>query len=179
MCVVSCIKHLAAFCIESLLGSTPPQPKTLFQKTRSEVSRIQKNMYQITAMPRMPGGKDYRVLHNTLSAKLHPSLPSPSTNRVTVNTVYFRDTTSSSSSVATSPGSSSSSPPTSVSSRGSVGSVGKPPIEKPVSPKIQKVTANPSHESSPSKYGKKDPMAALFMPKHRAHSQLPDGLISR
>jgi len=136
--------------------SASSQPKTLFQKTRSEASKIQKNMFTLQMIPRMPNGKAYRVLHNTLSAKLPPALPSTTPNRTTVVRVY--------------PDSSASSP--SSSSTSSPSQLKLIPPTRPVHATTKK-DADALPASRPPNIGKKDPMAALFMPKHRAHSQLP------
>lgn len=143
--------------------STTPQPKTLFQKTRSEASRIQKNVYS-RVIP-----KDYRVLRNTLSAKppLAPSSSSPS--HVTVNTVIYRRPSTASASSSTSMPT-----PESVFSQ-PLSSTGSPSERKRKTIPDLSSTSVSSDLRQPKlpAVTKKDPMAALFMPKHRAHSQLP------
>jgi len=146
---------------------TSPQPKSLFQKTRSEASKIQKTMYTARMVPPMPQVKDYRILSSAPSVKLLPP-PPPSSGSpcVTVKTVAYRRPYSVSSSV------------TSESSRSPTRS---PPAPRPqiVKDRIPSRTApqlSPTHlEPQPHNLpvGKRDPMSTLFMPKHRAHSQRP------
>ncbi|KAJ7685443.1 RNA polymerase II transcription factor SIII subunit A-domain-containing protein [Mycena polygramma] len=68
----------------------PVQPKTLFQKTKSEASRLQKNMYAKPMFPPMPSGKNYRVLPPDNSAVLPLSQSGAASSRVTVTTVIHR-----------------------------------------------------------------------------------------
>jgi hypothetical protein len=151
------------FVLTPFVGSANSQPKTLFQKTRSEASKIQRNMFTLQMIPRMPNGKAYRVLHNTLSAKLPPAPPSTTPNRTTVVQVYPDSSASSPSPSSSSSSTSSSSPPSRLKFL---------PPTSPVHATTKKdVDMLPA--SRPPNFGKKDPMAALFMPKHRAHSQLP------
>ncbi|KAJ7286112.1 RNA polymerase II transcription factor SIII subunit A-domain-containing protein [Mycena rebaudengoi] len=180
----------------------PVQPKTLFQKTKSEASRLQKNMYaKPMFIPPMPSGKNYRVLPPADSILL----PAAQSSRVTVSTVVHR--VSASSSIAPSVSSSSKVPairssqkslPTpppssshsmSRSSRVSLSSssskstpstalatstssptshVDEPPRKK-ARPEFS--PASDSRPPKPSTPLKRDPMAALFLPKHRAYSQ--------
>ncbi|KAJ3782354.1 RNA polymerase II transcription factor SIII subunit A-domain-containing protein [Lentinula aff. detonsa] len=66
----------------------PTQPRTLFQKTRSEASRLQKNMYNTRMIPPMLKAKDYRATGSIASP---PLLAQTSySNRVTVKTVTRR-----------------------------------------------------------------------------------------
>jgi elongin-A len=160
-------------------GSTNVQPKTLFQKTKTEASKIQRTMYNARIVPPMPpNGRNFRVL-----AKPDPTLPlSPTSNntkRVTVNTVMLRRT------------STDSAPPTTLSSASS-SSQSSPhfpapamskgfPIHSPATIRSanhqvppHSTTSTISSDASPLKApssGKKDPMATLFVPKRRAYSQ--------
>ncbi|KAJ7709608.1 RNA polymerase II transcription factor SIII subunit A-domain-containing protein [Mycena rosella] len=194
------------------------QPKTLFQKTRSEASRLQKNMYAKPMFPPMPSsGKNYRVLPADDSALLPAS---QSSSRVTVNTVLHRVSTPGS---AVAPASRPSkapvnhssdkyfpsiAPPTPSSfsasssslprgSHGSPTSSSKSPLSAPsICTGLSSVTMSTLHSpaqspqkkprQAPSDFSpttsefrlprppnavKRDPMASLFLPKHRAYSQ--------
>ncbi|KAJ7582957.1 RNA polymerase II transcription factor SIII subunit A-domain-containing protein [Mycena floridula] len=158
----------------------PVPPKTLFQKTRTEASKIQRNVVSNARMmvPMPPNGKDYR-------SKLKPSvelLPPPPPNlpsRVTVTPVVIQrrsmalsSSTSTSTSTSTSSSSKSASrfsdPPSDSPEKSSHV---KPilPVKRPYSP-----SALPDDRAakSPRTSNKKDPMSLLFLPKHRAHSQV-------
>ncbi|KAJ7444831.1 RNA polymerase II transcription factor SIII subunit A-domain-containing protein [Mycena latifolia] len=194
------------------------QPKTLFQKTRSEASRLQKNMYAKPMFPPMPSGKSYRVLPPDKSVLLPDSQSGMASSRVTVNTVLHRvsapgsvvsasksstvnqpsphkclssippQTPSSSSSISTSSSSllrrdSSTSPlKSSLSSSSGFSFAGlssatmstlQSPAQPP--PKKRRPDFSPTApESRPPRAPipvKRDPMASLFLPKHRAYSQ--------
>src|ERR1700722_12939435 len=157
-CEFQCFAHSTVFM--PTVGSTIPQPKTLFQKTRSEASRIQKNMFSPQMIPRMPNGQTYRVLHNTLSAKLPPAPPSATPSRITINRIQYLQPTPSKSTSSLTTSSSSPEPKDA------------PPYKIAGNLPLKKYT-DPPPPKSPQKAGKKDPMATLFVPKHRAHSQLP------
>ncbi|RDB21396.1 Elongin-A [Hypsizygus marmoreus] len=159
-----------------------PQPKTLFQKTRSEASKLQKNMYNARIMPPMPAnGKNFRVLPNPVGATLDILPPSNDTTRVTVNNVIHRRPTTASASTPTSAASSTSRPvssistsnalpliPTTKSSLSALSSRKKPPFQTDTS------TASPdTRPLKPQIPPKRDPMASLFVPKHRPFSQRP------
>ncbi|KAF9265564.1 hypothetical protein L218DRAFT_146452 [Marasmius fiardii PR-910] len=158
--------------------NTVQPPKTLFQKTRSEASKLQRNIYSARMIPPMPKGKDYRP--TTGVGDLLPKPPTSYPSRVTVNTVIRRQPLSTSTSTTFTPAS--------VQSRSKGLSI------TPTSPPINSTPAiindcklgytqnkNPSPSSnSPSKSPplpkpptpvKKDLMATLFVPKHRAYSQ--------
>ncbi|KAK7467349.1 hypothetical protein VKT23_004406 [Stygiomarasmius scandens] len=150
----------------------PSQPKSLFQKTRSEASKIQKNMYTARMIPPMVKGKDYRVAKPP-SVGFSSAAQTSNFNRVTVNTVIQRRPAT----VVPSPSASSQSVSTpSVPSQPQSQS-SPSTFPKTVSPKKDETTrVSPSKSDGlplkpPSKV-KKDPMASLFVPKHRAHSQL-------
>ncbi|KAJ7510143.1 RNA polymerase II transcription factor SIII subunit A-domain-containing protein [Mycena galericulata] len=203
----------------------PVQPKTLFQKTKSEASRLQKNMYAKPMLPPMPiSGKNYRVLPPDHSVLLPPSQSGMASSRVTVNTVVHR---------VSAPGSSPASvsrtfkPPATVSSQKSLfskspstqssipsasslslyqpsssisltASASKPPFPSASVVSLANLSSatvsslqstaesprkKPRHTSpdfsilkSDSRQPKpipvkRDPMASLFLPKHRAYSQ--------
>ncbi|KAJ6630538.1 RNA polymerase II transcription factor SIII subunit A-domain-containing protein [Mycena sp. CBHHK59/15] len=138
----------------------PAQPKTLFQKTRSEASRLQKNMYAKPTFLPMPSTKNYRVLPPDDSLLLPASQSSVASSRVTVTTVVHRVSVSGSATV-----SASSSPST-------LHATALSPRKKdrPAGPEFSPIAS----ESRPPKLPipmKRDPMAALFLPKHRAYSQ--------
>jgi elongin-A len=145
--------QLVGLLLTSVPGSANPQSKTLFQKTRSEASKFQKSIFSLQMVPRMPDGKSYRVLHNSLSAKLPPALPSTSPSCVTVTRTQC--------------------PKPSLPSV----SATLPSDSQPTSPTDDAITDQPQTNllpnGRPPNTGKKDPMASLFIPKHRAHSQLP------
>ncbi|KAG6830751.1 hypothetical protein H0H92_014832 [Tricholoma furcatifolium] len=161
-------------------GSSPA-PKTLFQKTRADASKLHKNMYTRMLPPMAPNGKKFAVLPKPPAANIDilPS-PEPGTSRVTVNNVVRRRPVSTTQ-VLSKSGSSTSS--VTITSRPHVKSaLGAPSqsvsgVEAPTKPSNKL----PSHVDSPTPprprpskpLAKKDPMASLFVPKHRAHSQLP------
>ncbi|TFK42350.1 RNA polymerase II transcription factor SIII subunit A-domain-containing protein [Crucibulum laeve] len=164
------------------------QPKTLFQKTRTEASKLQKTIYNSRIIPPMPGARNYRVLPERPSAAL-PPVPSNQTSRVTVNTVVHRrpllvstpsPTTLSSLSRPTPPPLSTSSSSHSLSPPMTSPIASRPPSTISFQSKSPLLPSSASstvlHESRPFKSPKpmkKDPMSSLFVPKHRAHSQRP------
>ncbi|KAH6918389.1 RNA polymerase II transcription factor SIII subunit A-domain-containing protein [Coprinopsis sp. MPI-PUGE-AT-0042] len=164
----------------------PTQPKTLFDKARGEASKIQKALYTSRVVP--PTGKTARVLAKPNDAIL-PPVPNSTSTRVTV-TVHrrIRPPTSRSLSTASAPSSSAvttssssqmttpaCSPPAMSSlssSRGLPPTGSIPELPRSVKEEITKVPPKPpnviSTQSSPT-----HPLASLFVPKHRAHSQRP------
>jgi len=162
--------------------STNVQPKTLFQKTKSEASKIQRTMYNARIIPPMPSNSpNFRVLAKPdATLPLLPASNDPS--RVTVNTVTHRRSSSVSSTSRMTPFSAS--PTTSLHSRPCfpAESVSKTPPTYSLSALGSAKQADPLYSVNsttlsdlgrlavPSS-GKKDPMAALFVPKHRAYSQ--------
>ncbi|KAJ7047106.1 RNA polymerase II transcription factor SIII subunit A-domain-containing protein [Mycena alexandri] len=186
----------------------PVQPKTLFQKTRSEASRIRKSIFAPPMLPPMPsGGKNYRVLAAGKPDLLPPPPSGMVSPRVTVTTVVHRvpatgafpprlavKRQSSHKSVPPLPSSSASSPSSpsrgnssgltsasklplssssSVSSLTSLSSMStqsstQPPLKKPRTAEYPHITSESRPSRSPIK---RDPMASLFLPKHRAYSQ--------
>ncbi|KAF9447667.1 hypothetical protein P691DRAFT_671037 [Macrolepiota fuliginosa MF-IS2] len=170
----------------------PVQPKTLLQKTLSEASKIQKTMYTSRMIPPMNSSKSYRVLPRP-SCPIIPPSTSTTAGRVSVNTVPKRPISGpsglsskispraplpSSSVCQPSPSTSSLSNsrpiPTSVIPQTATTTVpqsGTAPVKKPsaASPSSTPADARPI-KAIPIK---KDPMATLFVPKHRAYSQRP------
>lgn len=145
----------------------PSQPKTLFQKTKNEATKFRSSMYTARLLP----PKRQRTLHSSPSLKPATSGPSePTKSMVTVKTVTYKRP-----SILPAPPQSSGRPPT-------------PSVSVPAPPKL---AASPpsAHSSNPlptvqspstgeqrsfkPPINKKDPMASLFMPKHRTLSQLP------
>ncbi|KAF7295396.1 hypothetical protein MIND_01079200 [Mycena indigotica] len=152
-------------------------PKTLFQKTRSEASRLQKNIYRKPMLPSMPnGGKSYRVLPPNNSALLPTSQTSGSSSRVTVTTVVHKVPTSTAKPISKSIASGSNSSAISGlhNTAPSTSTLKPPPSispEKRDEPPRKKQRPNPTEASGPSPRKQRDPGASLFMPKHRAYSQ--------
>ena len=148
-------------------GNMSPQPKNLFQKTKSEASRIQKSMFGSQMRPPMITAKSYRV-SNGISAK-PPSLgKSLAGTRVVVKPVAYRrieplaPTNPSPQSVSISPG---------------TAACADSSIEKPGTSSGKTTALDRDAPPSPTRPirpmpSKKDPKSSLFMPKHRAHSQL-------
>ncbi|KAJ3773589.1 RNA polymerase II transcription factor SIII subunit A-domain-containing protein [Lentinula raphanica] len=159
----------------------PTQPKTLFQKTRSEASKLQKNMYHTRMIPPMLKGKDYRPTGNTSSDSLLPAMSTYS-NRVTVKTVARRPSAAGLSEPSALPSktsnplpSKSTNPPSTFTAE-SRSLVSSSNGTLSISSKDPKNSQIPSSEivssyTKPFTVTKKDPMASLFVPKHRAHSQ--------
>lgn len=158
-----------------LPGGMPQPAKSLFQKTRSEASKLQKTMYSARMLPPMPAPKNY-----TLTLKPSPPilLPAPpladgQPSRVTVNTVKrplysLTDPAPQKPSLTSGP-----LPRLSQSKTEPSPSCHTPnnTATKHIQPQI-----TPPSDSPPRphvKTSKKDPMACLFLPKHRAFSQRP------
>ncbi|KAH9981138.1 RNA polymerase II transcription factor SIII subunit A-domain-containing protein [Lactifluus volemus] len=134
-----------------------PQQKSLFQKTRSEASKIQRTMFEPRMRLPMPASHTNRQrvqsVISSSSSLIHPT----SGTRVIVRPVP----------------------------------VGQRPTELPGSPSAgKKTTANvqnrpqgsqpldpTAREKQTSVGAKKEPSCSLFMPKHRAHSQLTSRLV--
>lgn len=165
------------------LGNMPAQPKSLFQKTRSEASKLQKNIYNSRMIPPMPKGKDYRT-----TGPITLSTPQESySNRVSVNTVIRRPldstTASSSGSRATfnaiPPQTNLLSPPKpTISPFPKLSSLNNDiqlTLRKDIPPSNSGILSSSPIDQSlsrpPSAAVKKDLMASLFVPKHRAYSQ--------
>ncbi|KAF5373711.1 hypothetical protein D9758_000744 [Tetrapyrgos nigripes] len=155
----------------------PSQPKSLFQKTRSEASKIQRTMYNARMVPPMPKGKDYRVTKTpNVDFPFSPEQIS-ALNRVTVNTVVHRRpgiSSESQSPASSSSSSSSSSQPVNPKPSPSRPQISPPLVPKPI-PKTDEATpVSPSKQEDASP---KPPLrvnkapGSIFMPKHRAYSQ--------
>jgi len=152
-----------------------PQSKSLFQKTRSEASKVQKAMYSARMLPPMPAPKNYTQAAKTSAPILlsPPPLTNSQPSRVTVNTVKrplysLTDTTAPQK------------PPlTSEPLSGLSQSEAKPchaPNNTGAKHTLPQSTLSAAADSSPRPHVKtprKDPMACLFLPKHRAFSQRP------
>lgn len=160
------------------------QPRTLIQKTLSEASKIQKAMYQPRMFPPTNGGKTYRVLPKP-SCTLTSSM-SANCDRVSVNTVPKRvisgpsnrtvppSQTSSSSLTPRRSFSQTTGPGSALASTTIVSTI--PKHSGNISPKRLPTASSISANAGPMKQAtsiKKDPMASLFVPKHRAYSQRP------
>ncbi|KAF7311489.1 hypothetical protein MKEN_01051200 [Mycena kentingensis (nom. inval.)] len=144
-------------------GITAPA-KTLFQKAKTETSRLQKNIYSTPILPPMPpNGKSYRVLPSNNSALLPPASTSAAgAKRVTVTTVVHKVVAASSTSRPPAFGKvvlPTSSPPRPAE---------EPPLKKP---RLDAPPPPPSASLRKPSAAKRDPAASLFMPKHRAYSQ--------
>jgi elongin-A len=150
-------------------GGAPSQPKTLFQKTKSETTRLRSSMFTARILP---PPKRQRMPHSSSSLTGPGPGPSKSTKSlVTVRTVTYKRP-----SIAHAPPQSSGQPP----------NPSGPASPAPVTPQksaasacapnsSQTTQSPPSKEQRPFKspINKKDPMTSLFMPKHRTLSQLP------
>ncbi|KAG6880249.1 hypothetical protein C0992_001817 [Termitomyces sp. T32_za158] len=157
-------------------------PKTLFQKTRSDASKLQRNLFNRIVPPMPLNGKTIAVLPKSSAANIDFLPPSASgTTRVTVNNVVRRlpgtSAGSSLSSVSsnTTVLSSEAEKPIATLSHHVPSTVGKSPAKPPISPPIRGDPFAPSEPRplKPPGHAKKDPMTSLFVPKRRTHSQLP------
>lgn len=145
------------------------QPKTLFQKAKKEV-KLRRSLYTTRILPPMAQGKTYRI--SPSSASVNPPIPSckrSNNYEITESVVIKRPSCaltapSSVSPLRPSDEAPASAPPSPSRPAPSVG-----PHSTVLSPQSTQAEArlfNPPIQ-------KKDPMASLFMPKHRAFSQLP------
>ena len=159
----------------SHLGNSSVPAKTLFQKTRSDASKLQKTIYNARILPPMPTAKNYGQVAPQMALE-------PSSSRVTVNTVIKRRPQNASVPLTLRSVSSE----TSLSAQSTSGSATSPtpqpltttsPISISSCPPTATLTASetPRIAKSPTtnKTIKKDPMAALFVPKRKAYSQRP------
>jgi len=138
-------------------SSGPAPPKTLFEKTRAEASKFQKNVFNSRAVPPPLNTKSIRPKLGSSNVPLFP--PSKSAP-VAVTTVTVRT----SSRPSHSPPQSIRKPevPASSLSRTESRPSTRPPPEPTASLPPRRLAATTE----------KDPMASLFVPKHKAHSQL-------
>lgn len=153
-------------CIKSLIcvsGSSTPQQKSLFQKTRSEASKIQKAMFEPCIRPPMPTVQSTRRRVQNVPSESSTRAHTTSGTRVIVRPVPHRQPPAT--------------PP-----------VSPPSEKKPASSPDQDTSLERRPQESPlldttarlkqaSLGSKKDPTCSLFMPKHRAHSQLAGRLV--
>ncbi|KAG2038670.1 RNA polymerase II transcription factor SIII subunit A-domain-containing protein [Suillus americanus] len=142
----------------------PSQPKTLFQKTKNEATKFRSSMYSARLLP----PKRQRTIHSSPSLKPAAPRPSePAKSMVTVKTVAYKRP-----STLPAPPQSSGRPPTpSVSAPVSPPKSAASPPAKPL-PTVKPPSTGEQRPSKPQ-INKKDPMASLFMPKHRTLSQRP------
>jgi len=139
-------------------GSSAPQQKSLFQKTRSEASKIQRTMFEPCMRPPMPAARTNRArIKSVVPESSSPSQPASGT-RVIVRPAVYRP----------SPKVLPASP---VTERKST-----PHVQKSSSDSPQPLESAPRLKQ-PSPNAKKEPTCSLFMPKHRAHSQLTSSLV--
>ncbi|KIK44983.1 hypothetical protein CY34DRAFT_572224 [Suillus luteus UH-Slu-Lm8-n1] len=142
------------------------QPKTLFQKTKNEATRLRSSMYSARLIP----PKRQRTLHSSPSLKpAAPAASEPTKSMVTVKTVTYKRP----STLPASPQPSGRPPTPSVSTPATLKLAASPPARpaKPL-PTVQPPSTGEQRPFKPP-INKKDPMASLFMPKHRTLSQLP------
>lgn len=142
--------------------------KTLFQKTRSDASKLQKTIYNARVLPPIPTAKGYGVVPQMAIAS-----PSSSSSRVTVNTVIKKRPTSAPLTLKHV----TSETTLSAKSGGSAILPTPQPLTTTSSPADtpQASEGPPRTAKSPSTNTtiKKDPMASLFVPKRKAYSQRP------
>ena len=152
-------------------GNTSVPTKTLFQKTRSDASKLQKTIYNARILPPMPTAKNYQV---------DPQMAlESSSSRVTVNTVVkrrpasapltLRSVTSETALSAQSASSSATSPTPQLLTTTRPVSISSPPAATLTASESPRIAKSPTT----NKTAKKDPMAALFVPKRKAYSQRP------
>jgi elongin-A len=153
----------------------PGNTKTLFQKTRTDASKLQKNIYNARILPPMPTSKNYGQVAPQMALE-------PSSSRVTVNTVIkrhlnsapltIRSVTSETTSLSAQSASSSATSPTPqpLITTSPISISSSPPIATLMTASKSPWTAK---SPTPNKTIKKDPMATLFVPKRKAYSQRP------
>ncbi|TDL25024.1 hypothetical protein BD410DRAFT_785781 [Rickenella mellea] len=143
--------------------ASPTQPKSLFQKTRADASKLQKSVFGPRMLPPMPASKGFRPAFASSGATLSFG---ESTTPVHVTTITRRVTSATSTKPI--------GPPETASKRKQPDSSAdhRHPKSPPPAPVIPEQRMQPKLPAPT----KKDPMASLFMPKHRAHSQLPNAV---
>ncbi|KAI0723748.1 RNA polymerase II transcription factor SIII subunit A-domain-containing protein [Cerioporus squamosus] len=153
----------------------PSQSKTLFQKTKSDTARLQKGVFG-TRYTR-PSFQTQRIVPNSVSAKPPPPSSSASTSStVVVRTVHVTPKPPQpqpSPKVQTKPTRTMSSNTPSTPARRLAPSP-PPPSSPPAPPSPPN-----SHSPPPRVPPKKNAASSLFMPKHRAYSQVPRGVQSK
>lgn len=151
------------FCTTDTLnqGGASNQPKSLFQKTKNEATKLRRSLFTPRLPPQIPHGKVHRPA--SASPLVDPSTK-PVSSQINVKTVSINRPSASTSQMTPRP----------VQSRNTTVRVSQ---DLPSPPRFSAPAHPPSQatEPRPSKplIQKKDPMASLFMPKHRALSQLP------
>ena len=137
-------------------GSSTPQQKSLFQKTRSEASKIQRTMFEPCMRPPMPQTNRQRIRNPELPSSSQPA----SGTRVIVRPVVYRQS-------PTVP------PPSPVPEKKSSTFVQNTSLEQQSSQALESA----SRLKQSSLGVKKESTCSLFMPKHRAHSQLTSRMV--
>jgi elongin-A len=136
--------------------SSTPQQKSLFQKTRSEASKLQKAKFEPRIRHPMPTVQANRQRVQSVLSESHTRAHTTSGTRVIVRPVPHRQP-----------------PPTLP--------VPPPPEKKfasslvhdaPPGPQDSPLLGTTARLRQPALSPKKEPTSSLFMPKHRAHSQL-------
>ncbi|KAI8982844.1 hypothetical protein BD414DRAFT_491295 [Trametes punicea] len=162
------------------------QPKTLFQKTRSEAAKLQKGVF--SARMSRPNFQRRAIVSNPASAKPPPpSMPTlaASGSRVTVRAVAVprKPSTANTAPDVLVKGVAGRTRPIVPSSSHSAGPSSSSAASPPAASPPQVPSSPPDGRSPPPPPlrppPKKNPASALFMPKHRAYSQLPRGVQSK
>ncbi|KAF8559669.1 hypothetical protein OG21DRAFT_1480414 [Imleria badia] len=143
----------------------PNQPKSLFQKTKNEATKLRRSLFVPRLPPQIPHSKVHRPA--TASPLVAPSMK-PVNSRIDVKTDTVNRPSASKPQTT---------PPRPVQSRNTTDPVSQKDLLSSSPPRFPVPAHSPSQaiEPRPSKppIQKRDPMASLFMPKHRAFSQLP------
>jgi elongin-A len=150
---------------------TAAQPKTLFQKARTEASKIQKAVYNARMIPpttRQDGRVKPAAPTDSKSPIVQPTSGGVN-SAVTVRTVTVHRSSPSPNVTANSKHKPQSQPQGFSPSLDHKKGPSPPSLVSP-----SRISASESRLQKGPGNPKKDPMAALFMPKHRAHSQLPE-----
>lgn len=156
----TCKRYPVCFCTTNTpSGGTPSQPKSLFQKTKSEASKLRRSIYPTRFPPQIPHGKALRPTTAPLATPLTKSWVTIKTESDTRPSNLTPQTT----------------PPRPVQSTNATDPVSKKDLSPPRLTSSAHLPQSQPPEPGPSKppIQKRDPMASLFMPKHRALSQLP------
>ncbi|RPD80576.1 hypothetical protein L226DRAFT_609436 [Lentinus tigrinus ALCF2SS1-7] len=155
----------------------PSQPRSLFQRARIDTVRMQKNVFTQSTRPSF---QRQRIVPNSVSAK--PPPPSSSASTSAGPPVVVRQ-------VAVMPKPSQSKPSKTTYTK----TTNAVPIHSPSTPAARLASSPPPPPSSPPAPSsppdfrsppsrgppKKNPASSLFMPKHRAYSQVPRGVQSK
>jgi elongin-A len=139
-------------------GSSAPQQKSLFQKTRSEASKIQRTMFEPCMRPPMPTPQVKRQrIRDVSESSSSPPKPGSGT-RVIVRPVVYRPS------------------PTALPASTAPAKEPSTLDQNTGQQRSHPLEAVPRQKRS-SLSAKKEPTCSLFMPKHRAHSQLSSRLV--